>query len=217
MTAADAQPQEVLRNEIIADARRQAERLTRRAQDDADAVLKKAEAEAQEVRRGLVEAARAEAAHHRDLVLATVPIQEARLRAERTEVAIQAVRDEVADRLARREGFDVRRTLVDLAADALSHMVGDRFVLEMSTADRQAFGDAGAEEVRSRLGRPGVTVTLAPGNDRIVGGVVVRDEAGRQVWDNRLAARLDRLWPVMRPQVAAGIFPRRLGAEGKES
>jgi vacuolar-type H+-ATPase subunit E/Vma4 len=35
------------------------------------------------------------------------------------------------------------------------------------------------------------------------GGVIVHDAAGRQVWDNRLAPRLERLWPELRRQLAA--------------
>ena len=212
MTAAETNPENVLRSEIIADARRQAERLARRARTDAEALLAKARAEAEQARRERARAAQAEAARRRNLALATVPVQAARMRAERTEAALQAVHDEAGERLAAREGLDARRAIVDLAAEAVSAMAGNRFVLEMSEADRRAFGDAAAEEVRGRLGRPDVVITVAPGSDRVAAGVVVRDDAGRQVWDNSLAARLERLWPAMRSQVAA-LLPRRSEAK----
>lgn len=217
MTPAETNSQDVLRGEIIADARRQAERVTRRAQADATAVLKKAKDEAEKARRERTEAAHAEAKRRRDLALATVPVQVARMRAARIEAALQAIRDEARRRLVSRENVDPRRTIVDLAVEAIPRMDGNRFVLEVSEADRQAFGDSPADEVRGRLGRGDLEIAMATGSDPVAAGVRIRDDVGRQVWDNSLLGRLERLWPAMRPQIAAQAFPSLRSTPGKES
>jgi len=68
-------------------------------------------------------------------------------------------------------------------------MGGANLVVRLSPADRSA--------VSERLGR--FTLVDAPSlND---GGAIVLDADGRRVWDNRLLARLDRLWPELRRQI----------------
>ena len=37
------------------------------------------------------------------------------------------------------------------------------------------------------------------------GGVIVQDAGGRQVWDDRLSARLSRLWPDLRREIVARV------------
>ncbi len=50
---------------------------------------------------------------------------------------------------------------------------------------------------------------------KIAAGVVVRDADGRQLWDDDLLARLDRLWPAARREVAVrcGLIQ---GSEARE-
>ena len=84
-------------------------------------------------------------------------------------------------------------------------MEGEDFVLELSAEDVPTRGEALRAAVRKRLGRPGVAVAIGAEPADIAGGVIVRDRAGRQVWDNSLEARLDRLWPSLRNQVAQGL------------
>jgi hypothetical protein len=87
-------------------------------------------------------------------------------------------------------------------------MEGNRFVVEVSQADRAALGEEWLEEVRRRAGRPDLVLVpaSAAGNEP---GVVVRDAEGRQVCDDRLLARLARLWPAMRRETAVrtGLAP----------
>ncbi|HUU32148.1 MAG TPA: V-type ATP synthase subunit E family protein [Phycisphaerae bacterium] len=212
MTPDEPNPQDVLREEILADARRQVERTVRRAEHAAEDALQKAQKEADADRASRLDAARREAERRRNLVLAAVPVEEARMRAQRIEEALEAIRDEARRRLAERGpsgagGEEYRRTLVRLAAEAASNMAGERFVLELGAADLKAVGNGLADDVRKAVGRPGLQMAVAPEPAAIEAGVLVRDDDGRQVVDNSLAARLERLGPALRLTIGARLVP----------
>jgi vacuolar-type H+-ATPase subunit E/Vma4 len=81
-------------------------------------------------------------------------------------------------------------------------MDGTRFVLEISDSDNQALGEGWVYEVRRQAGRDGLDIATAPAQMKNQVGVLIRDAEGRQVWDNTLPARLERLWPALRRQLA---------------
>jgi vacuolar-type H+-ATPase subunit E/Vma4 len=224
VTAAHSDSQQVLREEILAEARRQSERILKHGRDDAEETVAKARAAAAKEHQDLLQAAKAEAVRRRELALATVPVEAGRRRAARIEEILQSIREETRRRLLARVGFDYREVLTALAAEAIGRMDGHRFVLELASADRQAFGDAWVQEVGRRVAamritsakaaglmaaaagpeseRAGLEVRLAAEPADIQGGVRIRDVEGRQVWDNSLDARLERLWSAMRRQIA---------------
>lgn len=193
---------DVLCADILADARRESEEIIQRAKQQADALLRKAAAEADKLRQERLQAARTEAARRRELILGAIPIEAARLRSARIEELLQSVHDDVRRRLLARDGFEYRETLVRLAAEAIKQMPGDSFVVLLSAADRAAFGDELAEEIRRRVGRATLNITLAKDAAGQVGVVIIRDSAGRLEWDNSLTARLQRLWPELRRKIA---------------
>lgn len=193
---------ERLREEILANARRESEDILRRAEEQADVLRSQAAAEADRGRQEQLDQARAEAARRKELILATVPVESGRLRAVRVETLLQSIREEVGRRLLAREGFDYRDTLVGLATEAVSRMEGQAFVVRLSREDRARFGAGLAEEITRRVGRSPLSITLSDETEILGGGLIVRDSEGRQVWDNRLAPRLERLWPELRRQIA---------------
>jgi len=206
---AEPNPQDVLRDEILSDARRQAERALRRAERDAQEALEQARKEADADRAGRLDVARREAERRRNLLLASVPVEEARMRADRLEETLRSVHDEARRRLADRGGEEYHRTLVRLAAEAVAQMAGPGapgFVLALGAEDLKASADRLADEVRRAVGRKGLEVTVAPEPAPIEAGVLVRDAEGRQVWNNGLAARLERLWPALRLAVGARLL-----------
>jgi len=195
-------PEQVLQEEILADARRQAQEAAERAGKDAEALITKARMEAENDRRVQSQAAQAEAKRRHDLVLATIPVVVGRRRAECIEAALAQIRDEAARRLAARDGFDYRQAVIRLAAEALGRMEGNRFVIEVSDADSQALGQGWLDEVRRQAGRDGLELSTALAQKKNQAGVIIRDVEGRQVWDNTLLARLERLWPALRSELA---------------
>ena len=202
MDRSETTSHEVLRDEILADAQRQAARAIRKAEREAKAVLDKATGESQEERSSKLATAQAEADRKRTLIFATVPVEIGRMHAAHVEKELLSFRDKVRDKLLARKGFDYGETLVTLAAEALARMEGDTFVLELSEQDRKTFGAELADIVPDLAGRPDVTVTVDNQPAPIESGVIVRDPQGRQIWNNSLEARLERMWPLLRSQIA---------------
>jgi vacuolar-type H+-ATPase subunit E/Vma4 len=93
-------------------------------------------------------------------------------------------------------------------------MAGDGFVVKLSEADQTILGDGLAEEIAHRVGRPvSITISYEPGITE--SGVIIEDTEARQVWDNRLVKRLERLWPELRRQVAVeATFVPKTGSGG---
>ncbi|MCX5817701.1 MAG: V-type ATP synthase subunit E [Proteobacteria bacterium] len=210
----DQNSTEVLREEILADARREGEEIVIRARRDAEVFLTGAVAEADRVRQERLDQARAEAARQSALILATVPVETGRLRAARIEALLESVYWEVHQRLLAREGFEYRETVIALASHAIIQMAGVDFVVKLSEEDHTILGDGLAGEIAHRVGRPvSIVVLQEPGI--MGGGVVVEDAEARQVWDNRLAKRLERLWPELRRQIAvqASFVPAHINVD----
>jgi len=193
---------EILCAEILADARRQSEEIIQRAKQEAEALLAKATTEADKTKRERLEAARAEAVRRRESILATVPVEAARLRSARVEALLESVHEEVRHRLVARAGFDYRETVIALAAEAIKQMPGSAFVVKLSATDCAAPGDALTVEIARRVGRSPLSVTISKDSNEKDGVLVIQNVEGRLMWDNSLSARLDRLWPELRRQIA---------------
>ena len=202
MSQTNTRSHDVLRDEILADAQRQAERMIRKAERDAQGIVDKATVESRQEREAKLAAARATAEHQRALTLATVPIEIGRLRAIRVERELSALGDQVRVKLLTRQGYPYGGSLATLAAEAIAHMEGNEFVLELSPDDLRDFAATLAEAVRERTQRADVTVTVGAVPADITAGVLIRDGEGRQIWDNRLDARLRRMWPLLRSRIA---------------
>ena len=197
-------PQATLRQEILADARRQAERLLRRARQDAEALAAQAEQEAAGHRGQALEQARQTAARQTALILARIPVARARLRAAHIERLLASVRAAAAAQLTPPAHALSREALLGLIAGPAGAMAGETFEVRLSRADRLALGETFLDDLRRRTGKPSLVLRLAeePFPDTET-GPVLSDPEGRQLWDNRLPARLTRLWPGLRRQVAA--------------
>ena len=202
MATANQNTSQVLCAEILAAARRESDEIIHRAQQEVEALLAKATAEADQARRERLEAARAEAARRQELILATVPVEAGRLRAARVEALLESVHAEVRRRLLAHEGFDYRETVIALAAEAMKRMPGSAFVVKLSPADCAALGDGLTGEIARRVGRAPLDVTIASEPAAQDGSLIIQDVDGRLVWDNSLPTRLERLWPELRRQIA---------------
>ena len=210
----DQNSTEVLREEILAAAQREGEEIVSRAKQDAEVFLTSAVGEAERIRQERLDQARAEATRQSELILATVTVETGRLRAARVEALLESVYEESCQRLVAREGFEYLETVIGLASHAISQMAGDGFVVKLSEADQTILGDGLAEEIAHRVGRPvSITISYEPGITE--SGVIVEDTEARQVWDNRLVKRLERLWPELRRQVAVeATFVPKTGSGG---
>jgi vacuolar-type H+-ATPase subunit E/Vma4 len=190
-----------MRGEILADAQREGEDIIARARKDAEVIVTNAAAEADRLRQERLDQARVEASRRSGLILDTVPVETGRLRAARVEALLESVHEEARQRLLAREGFEYRETVIALASYAINRMTGAEFVIKLSEAEQTVLGDGLTEEIAHRVGRP-VSITILYVEDITESGVVIEDAEARQVWDNRLLKRLERLWPELRQQIA---------------
>lgn len=206
MTTPQQSPQEILCAEILTHARAEAEQILAAARSQAECILVQADLTAAVTRQVQLDAAYDESIRKRAMLLASVPVEVGRRRAARIEGLLQAIRDEVWRRLLAREGYDARASTVALAVDAMRGMSGDVFTVHLAPADRQAWGDALADDLAQRMGHS-LTLTFASDPESTDGGVQVWNDRGSDLWDNRLGARLERLWPELRRQIATTAFP----------
>jgi vacuolar-type H+-ATPase subunit E/Vma4 len=212
--ATDQDSTEKLREEILIDAQNDREKIINRARQEAEVILNNAATEADRVHQEQLDHAGEEAARRNELILATVSIETGRLRAARIEALLESVYEEVCRRLLARDGFEYRETVITLASHAINQMAGSAFVAKLPEADFTFLGDGLADEIVRRVGRP-VDITVSCKQDFKEGGVIVEDAEGRQVWDNRLVNRLERLWPELRRQIAVlAAFVPKTGSEG---
>lgn len=188
--------------EILDEARQESEKLARHARAQADALLMQAREESERLRQERLAQAKSEAERKAELILATVPTEAQRQRSAGIEALLQTIFEQARQQLASRQGFDYRETLIALATEAIEHMVGDSFVVKLSAADRVAFGKSLTEEIPRRFARSSLRITISDEPTITEGGLMVQDDSDRQLWDNRLVSRLERLWPELRRQIA---------------
>ena len=205
----DEKKERALTEEILADARRQAQRKLSTARQNAERVVQLAQAQTQTVRENALKAARQKLEHDRSLILADVPHQKQVRSLQAKENIISTLFDQTLEALRSRSGFDVFETLVQLSTEAAAQMDADSIVLEVADRDAEAFGDKLTTEVASRVaGTHGkqVMIKVLPSQDMADGGVIARSADGRQMIDNAFATRLSRARARLRGQLAAMLF-----------
>jgi len=202
MAENEQHPQDVLRGEILADAQRQADRALQRARKEAAGIAEAAEAELEEWRTQQLDIARAEAQRRSNMILASLPVEIGRMRANGLESALQSIYDEVRQQLMACDGLDYRQTLINLSAEAIRTMTGSGFTITLPEADRKLLGEAEVESIKRLANRPDVKLTLVFDPESMDAGPVVHTDDGDEYWDNRLAEKLERLWPMLRREIA---------------
>lgn len=200
--------EKVLSDEILKDAQTKAERILKRAERDARKITETATNEAAAAAERVLELARQRAERTAQNILATVDIEARRLLLAAQEAELDKLFEAARQRLAAREGYDYPAVLAALAAQAIRAMGADPVVLELAEADRALATDAWLADVRRRVGRD-VAIAISQDSSGIDGGVVVRSADGRLVYDNSFSARLRRLRPELRREVAARVFGDR--------
>lgn len=205
---------ENIREEILAEARREGEEIILRAKRDAETSLSCAVTDADRVKQERLEQARVEASRKRELILATVSVETGRLKAARIESLLEEVREEARQRILAFDGFDYRETVIVLAVDAIIQMTGDAFIVKLPESDQTILSDGLAEEITHGVERP-VKVNVLYDENVTGPGVIVEDAEGHQTLDNRLLQRLERLWPALRQQIAVeASFVHKTGSGG---
>lgn len=201
--------------EMIGNAEGLLRAVLEQARGESDAVASAAEAGAGEIVARAAEAARregsdrleaatAEAARSRALLLAAVPAEAARFRLARIEALLDSIKAGALRRLAEENNCAAAvAALAGLAAQAAASMEGSSFILTLAPAQAALLrGRTG--EIERLAGKGGLHLVFEE-DPSVNGGVKARDAAGRQFWDNTPRARLERLWPELRSGLAESL------------
>jgi V/A-type H+/Na+-transporting ATPase subunit E len=196
-----------LSDEILSDARKKAERAAKRAERDAAGILAAAGKEAEAAAERVVATARRRAERQARSLLATVEQEVRRDLLESQEAELDRLFRAALDRAGQPQGADAAAMLAALAAEGVAALRSREIVLGFAPGGAGVATEAWLAEVRRRAGRDDATIRVSPTPEPIQGGVVGRSADGRQVYDNSFAARLERLRPALRRQLAARLYP----------
>jgi len=209
LTARDAvQRRKVLSDEILQDAREKAEQTIAHARREAEAIRGAGAKEAEAMVQKALDTATRRADDAAQATLATVVQETRRDLLDAQEAEIEKLFGAARARLADRKAYDYPAVLAGLAANAIASIFADQVVIELAAADRAIATEAWLAEVRKRVGRE-VSISVAPEAAPIDGGVMARSADGRLLYDNSFAARLRRLAPALRRDLAAKLFAEK--------
>jgi|GEM_PF-3462467 len=193
-----------LAEEILGDARRQAERKLASARRTAARIIKTANSQTEGARQEVLRAAEQKLAHERELILAGIPHQK-QIRALRTKnEVIHRLFTESLESLKSSDKSERLALLAHLGSAAISAMPGDSFTLEVAPDDARELGRQLGDRVRQSAGR-NAEVTVAP-SEKVNGGVIARTADGRHMVDNSLATRLQRVPQELQTRIAELFF-----------
>ncbi len=198
--------EKALEEEILADARRRAERIERRAERDAEGIREDAEERAEQERERLRQEARRQAEEREQRIRARTQQDVAALHREARHEILEQLRDRAKEELAAlTEDESYRDVLTRLALKAIECMEGDSFELALRDRDREEIGQELTERIadtaEEELDR-NVQISLSGKDLTATGGLVLRDLDGRQVADQTFEGRMDRLWKQIREELA---------------
>lgn len=192
--------------QILEDARRQAERKKKKAHRQAERIVEEAREEAEEERQSILEDADSRAEAEEKKLRAGISQEKRFLRQKALQELLEHVRERCLERLAALRGEDdYREVLLGLAMDALDQMRGECFVLTLRAEDRERLGedlaDALPERAAEELNRD-LEVRLSEETVEARGGLTLMREDGKEICDETFEGRMRRLWPELRHEVA---------------
>jgi vacuolar-type H+-ATPase subunit E/Vma4 len=206
-TMSESTREQALADEILSDARRQAERKLERARKRAERMVHAAQAKVAGIEQEAMDTAKQKLEAEQTILMADVPHQDLLRTLCAQDAAIRGLFDDVLNSLAERQEIDLPEVLTRLSADAIALMTGDTFVLELAEPDATAHGAAlterVAEAIKARSGRA-VTLRVAASDRMPQGGVVVRSD--RELVDHSFANRAKQAERALRARLAALIF-----------
>ena len=201
--------EKVLSEEILADARRRAERTVKRAEREGqklvDDVVKRAEA----VRRRVLERGKRRVEREQQMADSALALDERMCRLKGQGVLLDEVFTRAMTRLVEGRQPDYKAVVTELAVEGVLAMTGDEFVLHLGEKDlssiKRGLCAEVSEAVRERSGRT-VQLHIADAAAPIDAGVMVEGADGRQRFDNSFAGRLQRMKGELRFEVAQFIL-----------
>lgn len=204
------QPSDKLFDEVMADARTKADRARRRGVKDAEAAGQKADRQARADADKILSAARADADVKRNQILATLALEAQRDRLARLEECLQKVYHLVRHNIQTLDAPRRHDAQLRLGLEALGQMPDGTVEIALPQGDHAEYGARLVDDLAARAAQnrgSNVTVRLADRPADVPDGLVVRSADGHTEIVNSFEERLRRLWPELRLDVAARLFP----------
>ncbi len=191
---------ERLRRAILEQARQDAHQVLEQAEVQAEALLHRATVQAEQAAQQQLTAHKQKIAQELEQGSAQAQLEAQMFLLEQREVLLQRVLADATEQLASVAAWpNYPELAVSLTRDALGHLHAPEVVLEADPQTQRALDAAVLEALGAEFG---VTVTVAP--SLVEGlGVIARTPDGHRRYDNTLAARLERLYPQLRPEIYA--------------
>lgn len=205
-TAAERADEDALIEQIIADARKRAERAMHKAEQEAKQAIDKAQREAEELSRGVIGAAANRAEKEKAILLATIDIEAKRFEMKVKEDLIKEAFDAAERKIMDLSSPGYAAVPAKLIASAVRAVGGDVFHVALSKADRDSLKLPDLQKKVSELVGRNVTLKLDDSAAPITGGAIVRSEDGHRMVDNSLEGRLARMRDDLRRQAAQILF-----------
>ncbi len=204
-----AEQEKGLVEEIMADARRRADRIRQRAEREAGQITAEAQKSAQDERERVLEAARAPVQREREVMHARIEQEVVELRHRLRHQMVEHVRSQAREKLAQLAGTEEhRRAVVKLAVLAIRAMSGRKFRLVLRPDERDRWGSELAVQVQSAVRQQSsrqVEVEIAEETTDAPGGLLVIGAGGHEVADQTFDGRLGRLWDQMRIEIGLNL------------
>lgn len=198
----------VLGDQILEDARRQAAPLKRRAEQEAERIIEGAKEDAQKSKKKLIQDAEREADSVVKRIQARTELDIENIKRRGRENILDEVMGMARSRLAEfASSDDYPRSLKELAKAAISSMNGRYFEIVLREVDRHHGAEItdGIESELKAESDKDVELAIADGSVDSMGGLAVRRGDGKQMCDETYEARLERLWPDLRQEVAEDL------------
>ena len=203
-----SEQEEKLRQEILGDARRKAERAIKRARRDAEKTLEAVRAEQDEARGKRLEAATREAEEKYRAVTAGIAYTIRRRWLLQREEVLDKLFAAMLPEIEAGEGIDRARSLRELLREALEAIGPAPVRLRLHPRDIEILDETSRAEVwRAAFGTessPAMDMDVEP-DESIGRGLILESRDGRHMFDNTYATRLTRLRPVLRTELCAGF------------
>jgi vacuolar-type H+-ATPase subunit E/Vma4 len=204
-------PEKEIIEKILGDGEAQAKRLLDNARRSEAAEQRKAEGEAEKLRKEILGQAESRARAIRSKEVATAHIQAKRHLLRAREQAISRVFTAIERELAKTRDSEEEygRALLTLAVEAISAVGGPEVILKIDQQDRkiveEALFDRIVHGVRKRTGSE-ISIKLESDPALRGGGCVAFSTDGRVVFDNTFGRRLERMKPTLRTMIAKEVL-----------
>jgi vacuolar-type H+-ATPase subunit E/Vma4 len=199
-----------LEERILEDGRKKADPVKRRAQRKADKIVQDAKEEAEKRREQMIREAEEEAEQELQRTLARAELEAENVRRRAREAVLQEARRIACDKLQQlAKSGDHIESIALLAVQSLQAMRGEQFELVVAEREKQARGEQILEAVTERadeqLDRE-FNIRLAAETLSGTGGLIVRRSDGEEICDQTFPARIQRLWPQIRTEIATDLL-----------